>query len=46
MSIHIDFNWVNVRSSPDVVSRLSMAELYILISLQIENHELATVAAW
>ena len=31
MSIHIDFNWVKVRSSPDVVSRLSMAELYIKV---------------
>ena len=29
MSIHIDFNWVKVQSSPDIVSQLSMAELYI-----------------
>ena len=35
MSIHIDFEWVEVQRSPDVVSQLSMAELCIKVDKSV-----------
>ena len=35
MSIHIDFEWAEVKRSPDVVSQRSMAELCIKVDESI-----------